>query len=166
MPFLDGFRLSSVLLSASLLSAQWLHYPTPWIPRTPDGKPEPLSTVPRTQDGNRTCRESGRHNGKFFQDPVRVGLNSHAAMAKALYEERKGNLQKAIHPTLPWARVTDFDTMHARRISRSWSHASSTSHIISTADPFGWPPLPSHQPSYQVTPRQVGGRHAVVEPTS
>jgi len=33
------------------LAAQWLHYPTPGIPRTPDGKPNLSAPAPRTADG-------------------------------------------------------------------------------------------------------------------
>jgi len=41
-----------VLLSACVsLSAQWLHYPTPGIPRTPDGKPNLSAPAPKTPDG-------------------------------------------------------------------------------------------------------------------
>src|SRR5438876_1969555 len=32
-------------------SAQWLNYPTPGIPRTPDGKPNLSAPAPRTPDG-------------------------------------------------------------------------------------------------------------------
>ena len=41
-----------VLLSTCVsLSAQWVHYPTPGIPRTPDGKPNLLAPAPKTPDG-------------------------------------------------------------------------------------------------------------------
>jgi hypothetical protein len=41
-----------VLLSTSVsLSAQWLGYPTPGIPRTADGKPSLSAPAPRTPDG-------------------------------------------------------------------------------------------------------------------
>jgi hypothetical protein len=41
-----------VLLSTSVsLSAQWLGYPTPGIPRTPGGKPNLSAPAPRTPDG-------------------------------------------------------------------------------------------------------------------
>ena len=41
-----------VLLSTFVpLSAQWLHYPTPGIPRTPDGKPNLSAPAPKTTDG-------------------------------------------------------------------------------------------------------------------
>jgi hypothetical protein len=33
------------------VSAQWLHYPTPGLPRTADGKPDLSAPVPRTSDG-------------------------------------------------------------------------------------------------------------------
>jgi hypothetical protein len=41
-----------VLLSTCVsLSAQWLHYPTPGIPRTPDGKPNLSAPAPKMPDG-------------------------------------------------------------------------------------------------------------------
>jgi hypothetical protein len=46
---LSGFV---VLLSTFIpLSAQWLHYPTPGTPRTPDGKPNLSAPAPKTPDG-------------------------------------------------------------------------------------------------------------------
>ena len=40
-----------LLLSCASLSAQWLNYPTPGIPRTPDGKPNLSAPAPKTPDG-------------------------------------------------------------------------------------------------------------------
>ena len=41
-----------VLLSTLVpLSAQWLNYPTPGVPRTPDGKPNLSAPAPKTADG-------------------------------------------------------------------------------------------------------------------
>ena len=40
-----------VCLISGPLSAQWLNYPTPGIPRLPDGKPDRAAPVPRTADG-------------------------------------------------------------------------------------------------------------------
>src|SRR5215467_10327497 len=34
------------------LSAQWPSYPTPGVPRTPEGKPNPSAPAPKTADGN------------------------------------------------------------------------------------------------------------------
>lgn len=45
--------ISSALLfaAATSLSAQWVTYPTPGIPRTRDGKPDLTAPAPRTRDG-------------------------------------------------------------------------------------------------------------------
>src|SRR5579862_1798296 len=52
-----------VLLWATVsLQAQWLHYPTPGIPRTPDGKPNLSAPAPRTADGKPDL--SGMWRGK------------------------------------------------------------------------------------------------------
>src|SRR6187399_1375164 len=49
------FSAAAVALVSCLLSppaaAQWLDYPTPGIPRTPDGKPNLAAPAPRTADG-------------------------------------------------------------------------------------------------------------------
>ena len=46
--------LTAVLaLSALALQAQWFNYPTPGIPRTPDGKPNLSAPTPRGPDGER-----------------------------------------------------------------------------------------------------------------
>ena len=43
---------SAILLAMySPLAAQWLHYPTPGVPRTPDGKPNLTAPAPRTSNG-------------------------------------------------------------------------------------------------------------------
>jgi hypothetical protein len=39
------------LLLSTAASAQWLNYPTPGIPRLPDGKPNLFAPAPRTADG-------------------------------------------------------------------------------------------------------------------
>ena len=45
-------RIVGVLLLAALpLSAQWLQYPTPGVPRLPDGSPNREAPTPRTPDG-------------------------------------------------------------------------------------------------------------------
>jgi len=41
----------AVLLSSTLLTAQWLNYPTPGLPRTSDGKPNLSAPTPRSADG-------------------------------------------------------------------------------------------------------------------
>ena len=44
-------RLIVFLWTFVPLSAQWLHYPTPGVPRTPDGKPNLSAPAPKTADG-------------------------------------------------------------------------------------------------------------------
>src|SRR5688572_7311907 len=48
-------RAVSLVFLVSLLStpvaAQWLNYPTPGVPRLPDGKPNLSAPAPRTPDG-------------------------------------------------------------------------------------------------------------------
>jgi hypothetical protein len=41
----------TICLICSPLAAQWLNYPTPGIPRLPDGKPNLTAPAPRTADG-------------------------------------------------------------------------------------------------------------------
>ena len=42
----------SLTLAATVpLAAQWLHYPTPGVPRSPDGKPNLSAPTPRAADG-------------------------------------------------------------------------------------------------------------------
>jgi hypothetical protein len=46
--------MKAILLGAAAalpLAAQWVHYPTLGIPRTPDGKPNLTASAPKTADG-------------------------------------------------------------------------------------------------------------------
>src|SRR5262245_48588384 len=48
------FVASAILLAASvssLLSAQWIHYPTPGLPRTANGQPNLSAPAPRLPNG-------------------------------------------------------------------------------------------------------------------
>ena len=46
-----GAIIAVLILTASPASAQWFKYPTPGIPRTPDGKPNLAAPAPKTADG-------------------------------------------------------------------------------------------------------------------
>ena len=46
-----AFVLVGVLAAVQSPSAQWLNYPTPGIPRHPNGKPDLAARAPRTRDG-------------------------------------------------------------------------------------------------------------------
>src|SRR5262249_22091615 len=102
------------------VAAQWQNYPTPGIPRTPDGKPNLSAPAPRTPDGKPdlsgvwTVRNA---NIRYFQDLTADGLEiPMLPSAKALYEQRKGNLQKG-HPSERCLGhgVMDFNTVPTPR---------------------------------------------------
>jgi hypothetical protein len=42
--------LITILVAATSADAQWLKYPTPGVPRLPDGKPDLMAPVPRSAD--------------------------------------------------------------------------------------------------------------------
>lgn len=46
-----SYLFAFVLATAAPLAGQWLNYPTPGIPRAPDGKPNLTGPAPRTADG-------------------------------------------------------------------------------------------------------------------
>src|SRR5262247_1692558 len=126
MPMRRPIGITFVVLLSMLgsLSAQWLHYPTPGIPRTPDGKPNLLGPAPKTPDGKPDLSGiwAATNGGRFFQDLSASGVEiPMLPWAKALYEERKGNLQKG-HPSERCLGhgVTDFDSHQTpRRIIQS-----------------------------------------------
>jgi hypothetical protein len=104
---MTAFAIAAILsvLSAPL-AAQWLHYPTPGIPRTPDGKPNLSAPVPKAPDGKPDLSgiwqtsEPQNTYGPFsshFMD-LAVDLKPEEApfqpWAKALSEQRQANLHK------------------------------------------------------------------------
>ena len=103
MAILKSILSGAVLLSATVVpvSAQWIHYPTPGIPRTPDGKPNLTAPAPKTADGKPDL--SGLwtrvNNPNYFFD---LTTNAEEApmlpSAAALYKQRLAALQKG-HPS-------------------------------------------------------------------
>ena len=51
--------LAAAFLISLPLSAQWLKYTTPGIPRLPDGKPNLSAPAPKTADGKPDLSASG-----------------------------------------------------------------------------------------------------------
>jgi len=68
-------------LSTTGAHAQWLNYPTPGTPRTPDGKPNLIAPVPRAADGKPDLSGVWRHPSTSLAEMKRlfgdnVGLTS------------------------------------------------------------------------------------------
>lgn len=97
------------------LHAQWINYPTPGIPRLPDGKPNLAAAVPRTADGKPDLSGIWRTtNGRLLQnlgaDGVEIPMRPTAV---ALFRERQDNEGK----DRPSGRcishgVTDFNALN------------------------------------------------------
>ena len=95
--------LSTCALSAS---AQWLDYPTPGIPRTPDGKPNLAAPVPKAADGKPDLsglwqrmrspnqRVTALAMGPNLEDFMRPGEKIPPLLpaAEALHQQRMANL--------------------------------------------------------------------------
>jgi hypothetical protein len=163
----DRFLIAFCAL-AVVAPAQWLNYPTPGMPRTPDGKPNLTAPAPKTPDGKPDLSgiwgRSG--NNKYFEDLSADGLEiPMLPLTKALYQERRGNLQKG-HPSercLPHG-VIDFDSHQTpRRIIQTPGIVAILfeMHHIYRHLP-GWPSSPQAHPACLpgLFSRQVGGRHA------
>ena len=106
---------ATVLLLASVpLAAQWLHYPTPGMPRTPEGKPNLSAAAPKMPDGKPDL--SGiwaSADNKYLQNLAADGIEvPFQPWAEKLYRDRSENLGKG----RPSERclthgVTDFDAL-------------------------------------------------------
>ena len=83
------------LITASPLAAQWLNYPTPGLPRTPDGKPDFTAPAPRTADGKPDLSGHWRLNGLGYS--FNIFGNQRVDMlpwAQAVYAKRAMNFAK------------------------------------------------------------------------
>ena len=106
---------ATVLSLASVpLAAQWLHYPTPGMPRTPEGKPNLSAAAPKMPDGKPDL--SGiwaAADNKYLQNLAADGIEvPFQPWAEKLYRDRSENLGKG----RPSERclthgVTDFDAL-------------------------------------------------------
>ncbi len=76
---------------AGLLSAQWLNYPTPAIPRLPDGKPNLAAPAPKTPDGkpdlSGVWMTRPGYTGNIAKD-LKPGEVSFQPWAETLYKQR------------------------------------------------------------------------------
>src|SRR5436190_6665417 len=88
------FSAAAVALLSSLLSppaaAQWLDYPTPGIPRLPDGKPNLSAPAPRAPDGKPDLSGIWRGAGPLYRFNIAQDLKAEDIQpwAEALFLER------------------------------------------------------------------------------
>jgi hypothetical protein len=83
-------------------SAQWLHYPTPGIPRTADGKPDLSAPAPRTASGKPDFSGLWEKNSDKFYNNIVADLPPGAVQpwAEAIYQQRKKDFGKDSMETL------------------------------------------------------------------
>jgi hypothetical protein len=83
--------LAFIIACSAPLAAQWLHYPTPGIPRTADGKPNLAAPAPRTADGKPDLSGLWEKTADRYYNNITVDLKPGDVLpwADALYRERK-----------------------------------------------------------------------------
>ncbi len=90
-------RAVITILMAGTVSAQWLNYPTPGIPRMPDGKPNLAAPTPRTADGKPDLSGvwNGPGPGSYDRNIARdLGPRDIQPWAEALYQQRVRDMGK------------------------------------------------------------------------
>jgi hypothetical protein len=86
--------LAAVTLMTASPAAQWFQYPTPGIPRTPDGKANLSAPTPRTADGKPDLSGLWRPAAMLIGDiasNLKPGTVPFQPWAEALYKERRAN---------------------------------------------------------------------------
>ncbi|PWU05706.1 MAG: hypothetical protein C5B51_13910 [Terriglobia bacterium] len=110
--------IAVVLIACGSVSAQWLHYPTPGIPRTTAGKPNLSAPAPKTAAGKPDL--SGiwvPADGKYLPNLAVDGIDvPFQPWALALYKERQANhgMGRPSERCLTHG-VTDFDALATPR---------------------------------------------------
>jgi hypothetical protein len=87
--------IAVVMFASSVsLAAQWLHQPTPGIPRTPDGKPDLAAPAPRAPDGKPDLSGLWNKISPKYSRNIAADLKAEDIQpwARALVEERNENL--------------------------------------------------------------------------
>src|SRR3954464_11561406 len=96
--------LSGLLIIASAvpIPAQWLDYPTPALPRTPDGKPNLSAPAPRAPDGKPDLSGLWNRMSPKYSRNIAADLKPGEVLpwAEALVNERRENLGKGYMNTM------------------------------------------------------------------
>ena len=85
------FLLAAAAILALPLSAQWLHTPTPGVPRTADGKPDMAAPAPKSADGHPDLSGVWQANGRSLQDlayEIKPENVPYQPWAKKVFDER------------------------------------------------------------------------------
>ena len=85
--------VATAILSVPL-TAQWINYKSPGIPRTPDGKPDLSAPVPRTTDGKPDLSGIWRASGGPYNRNIAVDLKPDEIQpwAQEVYRQHVFNL--------------------------------------------------------------------------
>jgi hypothetical protein len=85
------------ILLAIAFAAQWLQFPTPNVPRLPDGKPNLSAPAPRSPDGRPDLSGIWLPRGRYIQDlatDLKPGDVSFQPWAAEVYKHRQDTLSK------------------------------------------------------------------------
>ena len=101
--------VSFVLASAVAIDAQWIHLPTPGLPRLADGKPNLEAPAPRTADGKPDLSGLWRNDGgDRYNNNIAVDLKTsdiapwaHALFIKRQLESSKDSMETQCMPLGP-----------------------------------------------------------------
>jgi hypothetical protein len=108
-----GCSILYSLASIAIASGQWLNYPTPGIPRLPDGKPNLAAPAPKAADGKPDLSGVWTINYRPYSSNIATDLKQGDVQpwAEALAKQRQENLGKddpsSVH-CLPFGPRTNF----------------------------------------------------------